>query len=293
MADRRFRMPIEAVLVPLLLLAVWGTHQVNRELEVGRIEDVSDGRVGVLPDGNVVRVISLGFERLIADLFWIRTVYYIGDEHAMNAGWPDAERLAHLVVDTDPGFDSAYVVMGSVLNGLRTDPDAAIRLLEKGAAISSYWRIHFLLGFQYFMEKADYARGAESLQRAFALGGPEYLQFLISRLYASSGDPETAMQFIAARLQQEETPQIRERLQQRYADLWIVRDLRLIDAAIEKFRADRGRDPAGVPELVEAGLLTAEPRDPRNNAYRIEGGRARSALEHEPLEINMPRERKS
>jgi hypothetical protein len=101
------------------------------------------------------------------------------------------------------------------------------------------------------------------------------------------------MQFIAARLQQEETPQIRERLQQRFADLWIVRDLRLIDAAIERFRAERGRDPGGVPELVEAGLLVKEPRDPRNNAYRIEDGRARSALEHEPLDINLPRERKS
>ena len=88
--------------------------------------------------------------------------------------------------------------MASVLGGLRNDPDAAIRLLEKGAPNSDYWRIHFLLGFQYFMEKGDYVTRREHLERAFELGGPPYLQFLISRLYAQrAAIPTTAMQFIA------------------------------------------------------------------------------------------------
>ncbi len=179
--------------------------------------------------------------------------------------------------------------MASVLNGLRADPDAAIRLLEKGAAQSDYWRIHFLLGFQYFMEKGEHVEGARHLERAFALGGPPYLQFLISRLYTHAGDPSTAMQFIHARLQNEETPEVRERLQRRLSDIWINRDLGLIDAAIEGFRAARSRDPKSIAELVESGFLASPPRDPKGGAYSIADGRAATDLPYEVIRLNMPR----
>jgi hypothetical protein len=209
----------------------------------------------------------------------------VGDEGASAAKWPAAERLAHLVTDIDPHFDSVYVLMASVLNPLKKDPDAAIRLLEKGTQNSSYWRIHFLLGFQYFMEKGDYVKGAQCLERAFALGGPHYLQFLISRLYASAGDPNTAMAFIQARLQNEETPAIREQLQQRLFDLWIHRDLTAIDAALAKFRETKRRDAKSVAELVSAGLLASAPRDPKGGEYGVSDGKATTALTYEVMKL--------
>ena len=179
--------------------------------------------------------------------------------------------------------------MASVLSGLRTDPDAAIRLLEKGAANSDYWRIHFLLGFQYFMEKSEHTVAAKHIERAFALGGPPYLQFLVSRLYSHGGDPSTGMQFIAARLANEETPEVRAQLQKRYSDIWINRDLGLIDAAIEGFRAARKREPKTIAELVDAGFLANAPRDPKGGTYGIAGGRATTQLEYEVMKLNMPR----
>ncbi len=289
MTVQALRIPLEVPLLCALLLAGWAATGANRWLEARHVEQKADGSVGVLPDGKAVRVLSLGFERLAADLFWIRTVYYVGDEHASAAGWPAAERLAHLVTDTDPYFDSAYVLMASVLNGLRKDPDAAIRLLEKGAAVSSYWRIHFLLGFQYFMEKQDYVRGAQCLERAFALGGPPYLQFLIGRLYTSAGDPNTAMQFIGLRLQNEENLEVRKQLERRMSDIHINRDLGLIDAAIAKYREREKRDPSSVSELVAAGLVAGPLRDPKGGEYSIRDGRAATDLEYEVLQINVPR----
>ena len=289
MVGRLTRIPLEAMLLPCVLIAGWTVHDTNHRLEARSVEVVPDGEVGVLPDGAVLRVLSLGYERAIADLFWIRTAYYVGDEVASKADWPSAERLANLVTDIDPYFDTAYVVMASVLNGLRKDPDAAIRLLEKGAVDSNYWRIHFLLGFQYFMEKGDYRTGAKHLERAFALGGPQYLQFLISRLYTHGGEPSTAMQFIAARLQSEETPEIRAQLEKRYRDIWINRDLGLIDAAIEKFHAAKKREPKSIAELVLAGLLADAPRDPKGGAYAITDGRAKTNLDYEVLKLNLPR----
>ena len=290
MVTRALHLPLEATLVPLLLAAAVLAHDANHWLEARQVESVADGNVGALPDGHMVRVASLGFERLAADLFWIRTTYYVGDPVASHAGWPGAERLANLVVDIDPHFDSVYVLMASVLNGLQHDPDAAIRLLEKGAAVSSYWRIHFLLGFQYFMEKHDYARGAQCLERAAALGGPSYLQFLISRLYASAGDPTTAMQFIALRLKNEENSQVRAALEKRISDLWITRDLGLIDDAIARYTTERHHAPKSVRELVETKYLAALPRDPRGGEYAISAeGKAGTDLAYDVIQFQNPR----
>lgn len=284
-ASRR-RIPLEALVVPWLLLAAWAAHQSNCWLEARHVERVSDGSVGVLPNGKALRVLSLGFERLAADLFWIRTTYYVGDPDDSKAKWPAAEDLANLVTDIDPHFDSVYVLMASVLGGLRRDPDAAIRLLEKGAAVSTYWRIHFLLGFTYFMDEHDYVRGAKSIERAIELGGgPPYLQFLVSRLYSSAGDPTTAMQFIEARLRNEETPEVRAQLEQRLSDLWINRDLDAINAAIAKYREAKHGDPKSVQALVEAKLLPALPRDPKGGAYGIAEGRATTQVPYELMRL--------
>jgi hypothetical protein len=276
---------LEAVLIAGIAFASLGIHQTNRRLEIGTAEQASSGAVGSLPDGKALRVLSLGFERLVADLFWLRTVYYVGTDAAAKADYPDAERLADLVTDIDPHFHSVYVLMGSVLGGLSHDADAAIRLLEKGTGHSDYWRIYFLLGFNHFMEKENYAEGARWIQAAAERGGPPYLPLLASRLHAQGGSPEAAMAFIQSRLQHEEHPEIRADLGRRLRDLWITRDLGLIDAAIGIYLEQRGSPPADVQTLVREGFLRGAPVDPDGGTYAIENGRAVTSLEYEILRV--------
>lgn len=272
------------MLAGALCVTATAAHRVNRALEA-RVEASQDaGGVGALPDGKALRVLALGFDRLLADLFWLRTVYYIGDERSDAAGYPDLERLGQLVTDIDPEFRTVYVVMSSALTGLRGDPDAAIRLLEKGVKHVRYWKLHFLLGFTYFIERVDYESAARHLTiAANEQGSPPYLPLLASRLYNQAGDPETALAFIGARLREAENPSTRAALEKRYWDLWITRDVRRIDAAIAEFSAERGAPPREVGELVAAGLLEREPRDPEGGAYRIEDGRAATDLPWEEV----------
>ncbi len=281
--SRRYQ--LEVALCVAIALTAWAVHGTNIRLERYAEARASAGDVGPLPNGKAVRTLALGFERLIADLFWLRTVYYVGDERSALVNYPDAERLANLVTDIDPHFESVYVLMNSVLSGLRMDSDAAIRLLKKGAQYSDYWRIYFLLGFEYFMEKEDYVEGARWIEEAAKRGGPSYLPLLATRLYAQGGDPETAMAFLKTRLEQEEHPEIRKDLETRLLDLWITRDLTRIDAAIADYQREHGAVPEDVEALVVAGFLAGEPHDPVGNAYRIEAGSAVSSMQHEILRL--------
>ncbi|MFQ5513073.1 MAG: hypothetical protein ACE5FG_01445 [Myxococcota bacterium] len=270
-------------LTALIALLGWGLHQTNLMLE-GRIQQRGQpGELGPLPDGKVLRVLSLGFDRLVADLFWLRTIYYVGDPEVAKVGYPEAARLAELVTDIDPGFRTVYSAMNGVLTVLRHDPDAAIALLEKGIRHIRWWKLHFLLGFNYFWDRGEWRRAAEQMEIAAELGGPPHLSLLAARLYTRGGEPETAMAFVAARLRELEPGDERERLSKRFAELWVLRDLRAIDAAIGRFRETRGTPPDGIADLLEAGLLPSEPRDPHGEAYWIEAGRARAKMDVEEL----------
>ena len=277
---------VEILLVAGILALSTGVWRINQVLEGHSAEQKILGEVGPLPDGHALRVLSLGFDRLLADLFWIRTLYYIGDERSHASGYPAAARLADLVTDIDPYFRTVYTVMPGALSGLARDPDAAIALLEKGVQHVEYWRLHFYLGFNYFFWYLDFARAAEQMQAATELpGGPPYLPLLAARLHAEAGDPETAMLFIRERLAQAATPREREQLEKRYWDLWITRDLARIDEAIEGFGAENAAPPADVAALVRTGFLAEALLDPRGGHYRIEAGRAATDLEYEKLEV--------
>ena len=69
MVGRLIRVPLEAFLLPCVLIAGWAVYTTNERLESRIVERAPDGEVGVLPDGDVLRVLSLGYERAIADLF--------------------------------------------------------------------------------------------------------------------------------------------------------------------------------------------------------------------------------
>ncbi len=272
----------------VLCVLGWATHRTNASLEGEVYQTVRRGDVGVLPDGKVLRVLSLGFERLVADLFWLRTTHYIGDERSAEVGYPAAARLGELVTDIDPHFRTPYSVMNSVLTVLSHQPEAAIALLEKGLRHSDWWKLHFLQGYNYLFETQEYEKAAEQMQLAASKpGSPPYLGLLAARLYAQAGDPETAMAFVGARIANAATEEEKAGLVQRYRDLWVTRDLRIIDAAIQAYEERQGEKPAAVQALMRAGLLRSEPRDPAGNPYLIQDGAAASSMEYERLTVHI------
>ncbi len=272
----------------VLCVLGWATHRTNASLEGEVYQTVRRGDVGVLPDGKVLRVLSLGFDRLVADLFWLRTTDYIGDQSSAETGYPAAARLGELVTDIDPYFRTPYSVMNSVLTVLSHQPEAAIALLDKGLRHSDWWKLHFLQGYNYLFETQEYEKAAEQMQLAASKpGSPPYLGLLAARLYAQAGDPETAMAFVGARIANAASKEEKAGLVQRYNDLWITRDLRIIDTAIKAYEERQGEKPAAVQALLRAGLLRSQPRDPAGNPYLIQDGAAATSMEYERLTVHI------
>jgi tetratricopeptide (TPR) repeat protein len=149
-----------------------------------------------LPEGRHLKPILLGFHGVAADLLWIRTVQYVGTHLQTDRKFPQLAKALNLATSLDPHFLEPYRLGGVYLLYLSRQPEAAVSLLEKGAAANpGRWELPHDLGRYYYLEAHDYARSLEWWERAAKLpGSPEYLPRFVARLYAKTGHAETALE---------------------------------------------------------------------------------------------------
>jgi tetratricopeptide (TPR) repeat protein len=149
-----------------------------------------------LPDAKYLKPILLGFDGVAADLLWIRTVQYVGTHVETDKKFPHLVRALDVVTSLDPHFLEPYRYGGLYLLYLAGQPQAAVSLLEKGTAANrDRWELPHDLGRYYYLEARDYLKALRWWERAAKLPGrPEYLPRFVARLYARTGQTETALE---------------------------------------------------------------------------------------------------
>jgi tetratricopeptide (TPR) repeat protein len=153
--------------------------------------------------GETAKRISLGFNGLIADWYWMRTLQYVGRKivRFQDADIPlDDLRVLNLtllypLLDTtttlDPQFIAAYEYGGVVLPAINDDD--AIKLLRKGIAANPHeWRLHKHLGYIYW-KRGDYQTAAVIYRDGAKVpGAPNWMTAMEARLVAEGGSRDTA-----------------------------------------------------------------------------------------------------
>ncbi|MDE2179588.1 MAG: hypothetical protein KGJ40_01920 [candidate division NC10 bacterium] len=149
-----------------------------------------------LPDARYVKPLLIGFNGAAADLLWIRIVQYTGGHFQGDKRYPDLAKALDLATSLDPHFIEPYQYGALFLQILAKDPDAAVALLEKGAAANpDRWELPHDLGRYYFLEAHDDAKALWWWERANKLPGrPHYLPRFVARLYARTGHTATALE---------------------------------------------------------------------------------------------------
>jgi hypothetical protein len=254
-------------LAAALALAALATAGARIALEpeaasIGRIRDPA-----WLPSGNAIRTASFGQRLVLADLYWLRTVMYIGEGVlAPKRGWDGLYPLGEIVTDLDPRFGYAYQVVGSNLSGIANQVDRSDRLLEKGMRqVPDRWMLPFLYAFNKYFYEDDYAQAAVYARRAAEVGNRPHLAFLASSLSLAANTEEayqTAIAFLTENLREAANPELRQELQERLVKVLTYRELARCERAVAAFEAKVGRPPLSLLELVSSGFLPSLPADP-------------------------------
>jgi len=221
-----------------------------------------------LPSGEYLKVSSLGFRVVMADVLYLWSIQYYG-HHRTEEGRNYLWHIYDVITELDPHFIDAYLVGALVMDNDMADPDLAIELLEKGMEYNpDDWILPLDAGFYAYLSLQDAPRAAVFFDRASDIpGAPSQIARLHAHMYEEAGDLVTSLQFWIEIYEGAEDDRVESIAWQHIYDLRVKLDLQSLDAAVDRFRTERGRTPLSFQDLVDAGYLRRTPQNPNGSPY--------------------------
>jgi tetratricopeptide (TPR) repeat protein len=219
---------------------------------------------------------SLGYDGLVADIYWTRAVQYFGGHHHGGAkNYTLLSPLLRITAELDPHLIVVYQYGGNFLaptppNGAGM-PQAAIDLVEYGIQHNpDDWHLYYQLGFIYYMELNDYGHAAEAFARgANVPGSHPWLKLLAAQMAERSHNIQTARMMWATTLETTTDKAIKYNAASHLRALQVDEDVTGLEAAVVRYQQATGHLPRTFADMVSAGMLRGTPVDPLGNPYKL------------------------
>jgi hypothetical protein len=226
-------------------------------------------RLLYLPDAEYLKIASLGYRELIADLLWIQSIQVMGEKKVSEPSGRWLYRALDIITTLDPKFVRAYEAGGLALTTLVVLPEESNQLMMKGIRNNpTEWKLPFLIGINYYYEMYDDAKAAEYMSQASRLpGAPSSLATLAANLYVSGRSPQQAVNLLSDLYEKTTDENAKQLLEIRLKIILTERDLQLLEQAIRLYAKQHRQYPPRLESLVEGGLLPALPVEPSGGRY--------------------------
>ena len=259
--------------IPLLLVAI---VPLQRRIEI-RTEFLQDStRDTLFATGPMLKKLSLGYDSLLADIYWTRAVQYYGERVGKpNANYDLLEPLLDITTTLDPRLIVAYRFGGTFLAEGRPigagRPDLAANLLRRGiAANPGDWQLYSDLGTIYYWHMKNYQAAAQTFWQGGDLpDAPPWMKAFAAHV-AEEGMSRSASRFMWSQVYKSTTDQrIRSNAMNHLKELQTEDDLDALAQIAADYQKRFGHFPASGADLIAAGMARSTPTDPEGFAYRL------------------------
>ena len=232
-----------------------------------------------LQNADMMRKLALGFDTLVADIYWIRTVVYFGRQRLSERADKNYELLypfLDFVTTLDWRFKTAYrfgaIFLAEDPPGGPGRPDLAVALLERGWRRSPQeWTYPHDIGFVYFWSYGDYVQAAEWYERASRLeGAPLWLKSTAASMLLEGGERQSAREIWQQMYDAAEDEWLRNEARTRLAQFDALDAIDALNVIAWRYQARTGRFPARWEELVRMRMLRGVPLDPAGVPYELD-----------------------
>lgn len=230
-------------------LAIYGLSKFLETVQTAAPDSYADEDLSL--QGARLKGYSLGFEGLIADWYWMKSLQYVGDKILKNNQPMSLDNLKSLnprllypyldnATTLDPQFIEAYSYGAIVLPAI--DREQAIKIAEKGIANNpNKWRLYHYLGYIYWTLK-NYEKAAEIYERGAKIeDAPDWMKLMGARMKAEGGSRETARAIYRQMSGEAQDSQIKENAELRLLQLDSLDEQDAIRSALQSFQAKTGR----------------------------------------------------
>lgn len=293
--------PARSTVVFAVAIAVLMTVSVGLQIARDRAEPAyrATARYLYLRSGSAVKDLTVAYQTLAADVYWIRAIQHYGGDRLSEGGHGRYELLYPLLDITttlDPRFTIAFrfgaMFLAEAPPGGPGRPDQAIALLRKGLrAEPRKWQYVHDIGFVDHWDLRDPVTAARWFRRAGEIpGSPNWLAPLAATMLAQGGD-RRASRFLWQQMRATADQEwLRNLADHRLTQLQAMDQIDEIQRAVTEF--DRRSPPARLTweRLVRAGVLRGVPADPTGVPYLLDPIRGTVRLSPESTLYPLPDE---
>ena len=202
--------------------------------------------------GEKLKGYVFGFEGLIADWYWMRSLQYVGKKVAQSKeNIINIENLRTLnpkllypllnnATTLDPKFMEVYSYGAVVLPAI--DEKQAIKIVEKGIKHNpDDWRLYHYLGYIYWRLK-EYKKAAKVYEEGSKIdSAPNWIKLLAAKMRSEGGGRETARIIYRQMLEEAKNTQTKENARKRILQLDSMDERDALNAALRRFKKKTSR----------------------------------------------------
>jgi hypothetical protein len=222
---------------------------------------------------------ALGFDSLVADVYWMRAVVYFGRQRLSHDTAKNYDLLypfLQFVTTLDARFTTAYrfgaVFLSERPPGGPHRPDLAIQLLKRGAERTpERWEYLHDIGFVYFWTLQDHLQAAEWYERASHIeGAPLWLKSTAAAMLLEGGDRHSARVIWQHMHDSTSDEWLKQESRTRLAQFDALDVIDQLNQRIWAYKLRTGAAPTDWDNLIAAGMLRGVPRDPAGVPFEID-----------------------
>ena len=259
------------LLVACMLASVLLLRQVDRMRSGASLQEVL-----YISSPQALKRLSLGYDGLLADIYWTRAVQYFGNKHFAGSHHYDLlAPLLEITTTLDPHLTVAYEFGANFLapkppNGAGM-PERAIQLSEFGIRNNpDEWRLYYDLGFIYYMELKDYKNAADAFARGAQVPNAHpFLRIMAAQMAQHGGELRMAQMMWSTTYQSTQDRDVRANAATHLRALQVEEDVTNLENAVTAYRSKTGRLPESFSDLQKEGLLREIPVDPFGHPYNL------------------------
>jgi tetratricopeptide (TPR) repeat protein len=270
----------------LLLASMAGSVLLLRQLDRMRTGATLEELL-YITSPKILKRMSLGYDGLLADVYWTRAVQYYGGKHRSQAGRYDLlAPLLEVTTALDPQLLIAYEYGSNFLSAKPPEgagmPERAVELVKHGIRNNpKEWRLYYDLGFINYMELKDYAAAADAFARGSEVPNAHpFLKVMAARMAQHAGDVQMARMLWSTTYQSAQDPSVRVNAEVHLRALQVDEEVSALEALAAQYQQKTGHFPESFSEMQAVGMLRGVPVDPLGHPYKL--------LPHGRVEVRNP-----
>ncbi len=157
----------------ILIVLAFVVHycQVKLDACVAQREIKPTGQI--LPNPQILHLLALGYDQIVADCFWLSFIQYYGDTEARLADKYDhCYDYLHVITTLDPHFLQAYWFAAFAVGAEQKRPDLAAKIISAGInANQNDWSLPYIAAINQFINAKDDKEAAKYYRLAAKFPG--------------------------------------------------------------------------------------------------------------------------